>query len=107
MHRLVLLFDRFRTRRSHTHAEREHVDGLQRFCQGGVRERVAADDGPGKLQCPAQQDAKAHAVDRAEGAPPMSLSFSRFGSLKARFGRLPIAARMSRMSKKPTDVTST
>ena len=25
----------------------------------------------------------------------MSLSFSRFGSLKARFGRLPIAARMS------------
>ena len=32
LHRLVLLFDRFRARRSHAHAEREHVDGQQRFC---------------------------------------------------------------------------
>ena len=33
----------------------------------GQLDVVAADDGPGKLQCPAQQDAKAHAVDRADG----------------------------------------
>ena len=75
LHRLVLLFDRFRARRSHAHAEREHIDGLQRFCQGGVREGVAADDGPGKLQCPAQQDAEAHAVDRAEGGAANVVEF--------------------------------
>ena len=101
LHRLVLLFDRFRARRSHARAEREHVDDLQRFCQSGVRKRVAADDGPGKLQCPAQQDAKAHA------APPKSLSRSRFGMRKVRFGKFPIAERISIKSRKPTAVTST